>query len=191
MEFCQRTNYRIDGGRVFNIHVIHLSICHSISKIPQYLLKNVLVVLDKCLINTKCNKYINPETNLKWLNVKLDYVGKASRRALGHHQFGVKIYSDVIKALLLQWIITPSFVHFVLKELLDPLTEWPHKVLSQQPEVRVEVEVGVCVALRGEVGSQEGPVFLMELLTSWVDGYGPEILLIFFTWVRNNGSCSY
>ena len=49
--------------------------------------------------------------------------------------------------------------------------------------MRVKVEVGVCVALRGEVGSKEGPVVLMELVRSWVDGYVPEILLV-FTWVR-------
>ncbi len=77
------------------------------------------------------------------------------------------------------------------KQLLDPLTKWPHKVLSQQPEVCVKVEVGVCVALGGEVGSKEGPVVLMELLKSWVEGYGPEILLFFFNWIRNSGIFGY
>lgn len=55
----------------------------------------------------------------------------------------------------------------------------------------VKVEVGVCIALRGEVGSKEGPVVLVELFRSWVDGYGPEVLLLFFTWVRKSGSFSY
>lgn len=108
--------------------------------------------------------------------------------ALGHHQPCVKIHSDIVKALLLQWTVAPAHVHLVPKQLLDPLPERPHKVLSQQSEVRVKVEVGVCVALRGEVGSQEGPVVLMELLRSRVDGYGPEILLLFFTLVRKRGT---
>lgn len=42
----------------------------------------------------------------------------------------------------------------------------------------------VCVALGGEVGSEEGPLVLMELLRCGVDGYGPEILLIFCSGVR-------
>lgn len=114
-------------------------------------------------------------------------------RALGHHQSCVKIYSDIIKAPCLQLFITPSHVHLVSKQLLDPLTKWPHKVLSQQPEVCVKVKVGVCVALSGEVGSKKRPLVLMKLLRGWVDGYGPEILLIFSTWVKNSGSfnCTY
>lgn len=126
------------------------------------------------------------EANLKWLDVKLDYVCKASMSALGHHHLCVKIYADIIKALGPQWLIAPSHVYLVLEQLLDPLTEWPHKVLPQQTEVRVKVEMRVCVALRGEVGSKEGPVVLLELFRSWVDGYGPEILLLFFNWVGSN-----
>lgn len=109
-------------------------------------------------------------------------------RTLGHHQLCVKIHSDVIEALGLQWLITASYGHLVPSQLLDPLPERPYKVFSQQPEVCVKVEVGVCVALRGEVGSEEGPVLLLELLWGWVDRYGSEILLLFLTWVRNNGS---
>lgn len=78
-----------------------------------------------------------------------------------------------------------SHVYLVLEQLLDPLTEWSHKVLSQQAKVRVKVDVCVCVASRGEVGSEEGSVVLLELLRGWVDGYSPEILLLFLTWVRN------
>ncbi len=122
---------------------------------------------------------------MKWLNVKLDCVGNASLCALGHHQLHVKIYSDIIESLRLQLFLVHSHVHLVLKQLLDPLAEWSHKVLSQQSEVRVKVEVGVCVTLRGEVGSEEGLDVLMELLGRRVDGYGPVVLLIFPTWVRN------
>lgn len=129
---------------------------------------------------------LDPEAHLKWTNVKLDYVGNSGMRTFGHHQLCVKIYSDIIKLVCLQWLIGSFHVHMVPKKLLDPVTEWPHKVLSQQPEVRVQVEVGVCVALRGEVGSKEGLLVLMELLRSWVDGYIPEILLFFFTWIRNS-----
>lgn len=135
---------------------------------------------------TVTNMEIHPEANLEWLEVKLDYVGEASLRALRHHHFCVKIYSDIIKALCPQWLITPSHVFLVLEQFLYPLTKWPHKVLSQQTEVSVKVEVCVCVALRGEVGSKEGPVLQLELLRSWADGYGPEILLLFVTWVGNS-----
>lgn len=121
------------------------------------------------------------KANLKWLSVKLDCVGEACVSALGHHQSCIKIYSDIIKALCLQRFITPPHVHLVLKQLLDPFPEWPHKVLSQQAEVCVKVKVGVCVALRGEVGPEKGPVFLTKLLRGWVDRYGPEILLVFST----------
>ncbi|KAG7226681.1 hypothetical protein INR49_014029 [Caranx melampygus] len=70
----------------------------------------------------------------------------------------------------------------VTEQLLNPIPEWPHEVLSHQPEVCVEVEMGACVALRDEVGSEEGPVVWVELLNSWIDSYGPEILVFFFTW---------
>lgn len=66
----------------------------------------------------------------------------------------------------------------VPEQLLDPLAEWPHKVLSQQPEVCVEVELGAGVALRGEVGSEERPLVLVELLRGRVDRQGPEVLAL-------------
>lgn len=128
----------------------------------------------------------DPKAHLKWANVKLDYVGNSSMGTFGCHQLCIKIYSDIIK---LFWLIGSFHVPLVPKKLLDPITEWPHKIFSEQPEVRVQVEVGVCVALRGEVGSKEGLLVLMELLWSWVDGYGPEILLLFFTWVGNSCCC--
>lgn len=105
--------------------------------------------------------------------------------ALGGHHLRVKINADIIEAFCLQWALIPSHFQLITQQLLNPIPEWPHKVLSHQPEVCVQVEVGVCVALRGEVGSEEGPVVRLELLYGWIDGYGPEILLIFFTWVRH------
>lgn len=103
--------------------------------------------------------------------------------ASGKNHLCVKIDSDVVKALFSQILISHSRVHLTSKNLLDSITEWAHKVLSHQTEVRVEVDVGVCVALGGEVGSKEGPLVPMELLGCWVDGYSPEILLIFCTGV--------
>lgn len=40
------------------------------------------------------------------------------------------------------------------------------------------------VALGGEVGSEEGSLVLVELLTCGVDGYGSEILLVSCAGVR-------
>lgn len=104
-----------------------------------------LIVLVEFYTHAKWNKHPNPEADLKWLNIKLDYVGEPSLRALGHHQLRVKVYSDIIEALRLQ--STASNVLLAPEQLLDPLAERPHKVLSQQAEMRVEVEFGVCVAL--------------------------------------------
>lgn len=125
-------------------------------------------------------------TNLKWLLVKLDYVGEACVCALRHDHFCVKIYSNVVKVVCPQWLISLSHVLLFVQQLPDPLAKWPHKVLPQQTKVRVEVKVRVRVALGGEVGSKERPELLLELLRSRVDGYGPEVLLLVLVWVGNS-----
>lgn len=105
--------------------------------------------------------------------------------AFGHNKLRIKINPDVIKVLGLCWNHVASQVHLDIQQLLDPLPKWSDKVLSEQPEVSVEVEVGVCVTLTGEVGSQKWLVVLLELLRSWIDWYGPEILLFFITYDTN------
>ena len=107
-------------------------------------------------------------------------MGHSGTRTFRHQNLGVKIYSDVVKALVLQRFIILSHVTLVLDQLLDPVTERSNKVLPQQSEVCVKVDMGACVALRSEVCSEEGLLFLVELLRSWVDGYSPEIFLLFF-----------
>lgn len=150
-------------------------------------IKALFIHVCVCLSVPMC-KNIHSNIYLKWINIKMDYIGNSSSCVFGENQSCIKIYSDVIKVLCLQQRIPPSHVHLFPKQLLDPITEWPNKVLSQQAEVRVKVDLGVCVPLRGEVGSKKGPLVLMELLWSWVDGYSPEILLLFFTWVRDSYS---
>lgn len=122
------------------------------------------------------------------MKVELYYEGNASIGASGKSHLCVKIDPDIVKALCPQRLIPHSHVHLTSKNLLDSITERAHKVLPQQTEVRVKVDVGVCVALGGEVGSKEGPLFLVELLRCGVDGYGPEILLIFCARVRERCS---
>lgn len=114
-------------------------------------------------------------------------MGDSSIGAHGESHVCVQIDSDVIEALRRQ-ILTSRVT---VKNLLDSVTERAHKVLSQETEVRVKVDVCVCVALGGEVGSKEGPLVVVELLTSGVDGYGPEILLAFCTRVREKQPWSF
>lgn len=97
------------------------------------------------------------------MNVELYYVDNAICGAGGPNNSYVKIDSDVVKLLCPQSLISCSHVLLTRKNLLDSVAERAHKVLSQQAEVRVKVDVGVCVALGGEVGSKEGPLLLMEL----------------------------
>lgn len=111
-------------------------------------------------------------------------MGNASIGASGPNHLCVQIDSDIVKLLCPQRLISGSHVHLTCKNLLDSIAERAHKVLSQQTEVRVKVDVGVCVALGGEVGSKKGPLLLTELLRCGVDRYVPEILLIFCARVR-------
>lgn len=115
----------------------------------------------------------------KWLDIKLQNVGNPRTCEFGHQQFGVKIHCDVVKASVCLKTPRPCSFH---EQILDAVTQRSHKVLSHQSEVRVEVETGACVALRSEVLSEEGLLVLMELCMSWIDGYSPEVLLLFFSY---------
>ena len=92
------------------------------------------------------------------------------------HQTGVTIHCDVIKAHPPRRAIIGH-----LPLLLDPLPKRSQEVLSQQPEVSIEVQVFAGVGRRGKVGSKEWPVFLVYLLRGGVDRQVPEVLLLSYT----------
>lgn len=116
-------------------------------------------------------------------------MGNSSIGALGKNHTRVKIDSDVIKTHCPLKLIPPF--HLVIANLPDSIAERAHKVLSEQTEVRVKVDVGVCIGLGGEVGSEEGPLFHVELFRCGVDGYSPEILQVFCGGVKEKQNWSF
>lgn len=104
-------------------------------------------------------------TDLERLGVKLNLIGNSRRCAHGNHQPGVRVDGDAIETPVLE-----RDVLLAVQQLLNALAERPHKVLPQEAEVGVQVDLGAGVALGGLVAPEERPGVQVQLLHRRVYG---------------------